>query len=238
MGQGLPTHVHKELIVLYLITSDAHFRHDNVIRFERKCFDSVEAHDGRLLPLWREWLSGLSENDTFYFLGDLCGKGQEECVVRDILAGAFSLTPAKKVMIKGNHDKRTPNSLLEEVFDQVYDYPVYISDRVVLSHYPCAVYPSQVNVHGHTHGMRLKDMNHICASVHVNKYRPVTSKDVERRLGRCATWDTRFLYEPWAVDYQVTQERTDIITDSDNVIDLSASRLYHELRKIDRYSAE
>lgn len=217
---------------MYLITSDSHFMHDGILKFERADkFVDIKAHDDYILSLWEKWLTGLSEKDTFYFLGDLCSTGRENTVVYDMVEKVFAESPARKVMIRGNHDRKIPADVLCDVFDDVYDYPIYISDRVVLSHYPCAVYGSQLNVHGHTHGMKLYDKNHLCASIHVNRYKSVTSKDVASHLGKCDNWDTHFLYEPWAADYQVTQKRLDLVCDADNRIDLSASRLYHVLQK-------
>ena len=84
--------------------------------------------------------------------------------------------------------------------------------------------------------MKIYGNNHICASIHVNNYNPVSSKNVESALGKIANWNTRFLYEPWAEDYQLTQHHDDAIADADGRIDLSASRLMMRL-KCDRNKA-
>lgn len=216
---------------MYAIISDTHFGHKNILQFERKGrFNDIQEHDETILSIWEKCVGSLKDGDTFYFLGDFCAEGQEG-VYADRLASCMSESPCRKVMVMGNHDKTVDRQLLTELFDEVCDYPIYISNRVVLSHFPCAVYSSQVNVHGHTHGMELYDRNHMCASIHVNRYRPLTNKNVEGRVGKVDNWCTKFLYEPWAADYKLTQSHDDVIADANHRIDLSASRLNYEFHK-------
>jgi calcineurin-like phosphoesterase family protein len=214
---------------MYLITSDSHFFDASIVKHERRTkFDSVQEHDGFILKRWKKWLSRLKEDDTFYFLGDLCGRDMESETF-DLLEDIMVTSPCNKVIIHGNHDKKKGNQC-DLLFDEVYDYPIYISNRVVLSHYPCAVYDSQINVHGHTHGMKLCGNNHLCASIHVNNYNAVTENAINSALGKIDPWCTKFLYEPWAEDYQLTQPHLDAIAASNGKIDLSASRLSYFLQ--------
>ena len=217
---------------MFLAISDTHFGHENILKFERKnWFKDMEEHDEKLLAIWEKCLHKLGKDDTFYFLGDFCTPGQEQKYIERLLLPMHEAS-CNKVMIMGNHDKRIDKKLLYGLFDEIYDYPVYISHRVVLSHFPCAVYPSQVNVHGHTHGMKIYGNNHVCASIHVNNYNPVSSKIVESALGKVANWNTKFLYEPWARDYQLVQHHDDAIADADGRIDLSASRVMMQLKSM------
>lgn len=214
---------------MYLITSDSHFGHKDIVKRERstRFDDDIQLHDNTILSLWEKWARKLkSPWDTFYFLGDLCAPDKvEESVAK--VAEVLAKSPCRKVMVRGNHDKKINTDLLLTAFDEVSDYPIFISNRIVLSHYPQAVYRSQVNIHGHTHGMDLYDNNHICASIHVAKYKPITEKDIVGTLGKVGKWDTHFLYEPWAQDYRLTQGHIDAIADADGRIDLSASRINH-----------
>ena len=211
--------------MMYSIISDTHFGHEIVFRLERGSrFKTIEEHDEKVLEVWKKALGGLKRNDTFYFLGDFCAPEQEQKWVERLFTPMFN-APCRKVMIMGNHDKRIDKGLLYTIFDEVHDYPIYISDRVVLSHYPCAVYSSQVNVHGHLHGMKLYDGNHICASVHVNNYNSISEKHVLSALGKADVWCTKFLYEPWANDHMLTQKHSDVVADANGRIDLSASRV-------------
>lgn len=209
---------------MYLITSDSHFGHSGIIEFERRSlFNDIHQHDLRIIELWSSWINSLKEDDTFYFLGDFCATGKERYYV-DILR-EHAIGQCKKIMIAGNHDVNLDRDILSYFFDEIIEYPIYISNRVVLSHYPVAVYSSQINVHGHTHGMKLCDKNHLCAGIHVNLYNPITSKYVESSLGKVDKWCTKFLYEPWAGDYLLMQKHSVAIADSNGKIDLSASRL-------------
>lgn len=216
--------------VMFLAISDTHFGHENILKFERKnLFKNIEEHDEKLIAIWEKCLHKLGKDDTFYFLGDFCTPGQEQKYIERLLLPMHEAS-CHKVMIMGNHDNKIDKELLYGLFDEIYDYPIYISHRVVLSHFPCAVYPSQVNVHGHTHGMKIYGNNHVCASIHVNNYNPVSSKIVESALGKVANWNTKFLYEPWAEDYQLVQRHDDTIADADGRIDLSASRVMMHLK--------
>lgn len=216
---------------MYLITSDPHFGHENILLHERSSmFDSIELHDDTITSLWEKWLKRLRKpTDTFYFLGDLCFSDSLGRTI-DRLEPIMRSSACRKVMVRGNHDKDIPSSALLRLFDEVHDYPIFISNRVVLSHYPQAVYRSQVNIHGHTHGMDLCDANHLCASIHVARYCAVEEKDVSSALSKVGKWNTRYLYEPWAQDYRLTQKHRDAIADADGRIDLSASRISHMLQ--------
>ena len=132
-------------------------------------------------------------------------------------------------MIRGNHDKLDTKASFEEVFDAVYDYPIYISNKWVLSHEPVAVYNDTINVHGHLHGSKLVDENHINASVHVVNYNMVSEKQINNVFGKLPKYTRRFLYEPFAADYVFLQPKEDVIMDKNGRIDLSASRLLQRL---------
>lgn len=53
------------------------------------------------------------------------------------------------VLITGNHDKK---SQLQDYFDIIYDGPLFIADRLLLSHEPIyGLSDFCVNIHGHNH---------------------------------------------------------------------------------------
>jgi hypothetical protein len=113
---------------------------------------------------------------------------------------------------------------------KVYEYPVYLSQKLVISHYPVAVYEDSINVCGHLHGSKLQDPNHIIASIHVADYKPISMQNINGSFGKLPRFNRRFLYEPFAADYQFTQPKDDVIMDKDGRIDLSASRLLMNLK--------
>lgn len=136
---------------------------------------------------------------------------------------------AKSIFLYGNHDKQEDLSVFQQHFDEVYFYPVYLSQKLVVSHFPVAVYNDTINIHGHLHGCKLKDLNHVCASIHVINYQPLTSKHLDSIYSRLPKFTRRFLYEPWAADHQFIQPKEDVVMDPNGNIDLSASRLLQRI---------
>ena len=92
-----------------------------------------------------------TKNDCLVILGDV---GNIDCVKK--------LKAGYKVLIMGNHDTGASNykriKFLEapydnKLFDEVYEGPLFISDRLLLSHEPVE-YPFALNIHGHDHSNR------------------------------------------------------------------------------------
>lgn len=68
-----------------------------------------------------------------------------------------------KILIMGNHDSGRTN--YEGVFNEVYEGPLMISEKLILSHEPVDV-PWAFNIHGHVHNRNHKnDKRHfnVCA---------------------------------------------------------------------------
>lgn len=77
----------------------------------------------------------VGKNDTFICLGDV---GDPALI---------SKINGYKILITGNHDKGKSNY---KMFDEVYDGPLFISKKIVLSHEPVDV-AFALNIHGHQH---------------------------------------------------------------------------------------
>lgn len=220
----------------FLISSDWHFNHSNdkntggILKFERgNKFTTIQEHDKYLVELIRKWIKKLGKNDVFYFLGDF-GRPTNETFqeLKDIFQKAYCHT----VAIRGNHDHEAETEQLKELFDEVHDYPIYISDRIILSHRPHVEMDTSVlNVSGHLHGSTLSLPNYMCASIHVNDYKPITSQQVQGKLGSLPKRDIRFLWEWFAPYYKFTQKKEDCIYDKDGNIDLAASRMMQRLNQ-------
>lgn len=80
----------------------------------------------------------VTKNDTFVCLGD----------VGDRLDLIAQIKCDYKVLITGNHDKG--NSIYKPYFDEIYDGPLFISDKILLSHERIDL-PFCINIHGHEH---------------------------------------------------------------------------------------
>lgn len=105
----------------------------------------------------------------------ICGKP----VVYDYATLAFcgpnaAWCPKCKTTVEPKDDKYEDNHL----FDEVYEGPVFISDKILLSHEPIA-FPFGLNIHGHDHSNREDPHTphlNLCAE-HIN-YTPVCLKDI------------------------------------------------------------
>lgn len=94
-----------------------------------------------------------------------------------------------KILIMGNHDSGASNykrihyndflggvrlSLDNGLFDEVYEGPVCLNEKLLLSHEPLPI-KCMLNIHGHTHGMdKPADINHFCVVAEHIDYTPVS----------------------------------------------------------------
>lgn len=207
--------------------SDLHFGHyyngRGIITFERTQFNSIEEHDGYIEAVISKLCRKLQPGDEVWNLGDFGSLDELDTI------NWIKETGAKAYFVYGNHDRQSDLSQFEKYFDQVFLYPVYLSQKLVVSHYPVAVFPDTINICGHLHGAKLQDINHVCASIHVANYQPITDRNLDAIFSKLPKFTRRFLYEPWANDYQFIQPKEDVIADLDGNIDLSASRLLQRL---------
>ena len=121
----------------------------------------------------------VSEEDQFYLLKDTCHKFDTLIHLGDV--GDLSYIErlkCHKVLIMGNHDQSIEK--MQEVFDEVYSGPLWISKKLVLSHEPICVTDWNwlneedesiaFNIHGHDHGGNTKDYYHLNICQHVYGY--------------------------------------------------------------------
>ena len=110
------------------IYSDPHFSDPEMV-YLRKNYIGDDEQVARIN-------SKVGKKDTIIFLGDI---GNAE-MVRKIRG--------YKVLIMGNHDKGA--TTYDDIFDEVYEGPLFISDKLILSHEPIDL-PFAFNIHGHDH---------------------------------------------------------------------------------------
>lgn len=112
----------------------------------------------------------VSRNDTLILLGDI---GNVEWVKK--LRG-------KKILIAGNHDTSIQKNL--EIFDEVYEGPVFIGAKILLSHEPIDGLDFCFNIHGHSHGGKMRpDAYHLNLAANVCDYTPVNLKKLIEKEG-------------------------------------------------------
>lgn len=109
-------------------TSDLHFGHKNVIRFDNRPFTSVEQMDETII---RNWNNKVSHKDLVYILGDISWHNDKKtCEILERLKGC-------KVLIKGNHDRLHGNT--KKYFEEIADYKEITlpgNIHITLCHYP------------------------------------------------------------------------------------------------------
>lgn len=113
------------------LISDTHFD-DKDTRLMNPNWISVDEHIAYIN-------SKVFKNDTLVCLGD-CGN----------LERFKEIKCANRVLIKGNHDDKG-NSRYLNCFKEVYDGPLFIMDRLLLSHEPVYGLAFCCNIHGHMH---------------------------------------------------------------------------------------
>ena len=95
--------------------------------------------------------SKVGKKDTIIFLGDI---GNVEWIKK---------IRGYKILIMGNHDAGRTN--YEPVFNEIFEGPVMIGEKLILSHEPVDV-PWAFNIHGHDHaGAKRKNHLNVCADV-------------------------------------------------------------------------
>ena len=131
-------------------TSDQHFDHTNVIKFDNRPFSSVEEMNEILVNKWNETVT---KQDTVYILGDFCwGKADRYRYFLSKLNGT-------KVLITGNHDLKTFPADIKNMLSDTREFK-FIKDNdrgVILCHYPIPFYQAdysneQYMLYGHLHG--------------------------------------------------------------------------------------
>lgn len=78
-------------------TSDNHFGHERVIRFDNRPFATVEEMDAEMI---RRWNAKVGKGDLVYVLGDMIWKTRN-----DDAPGLIKSLNGQIILIKGNHDR-------------------------------------------------------------------------------------------------------------------------------------
>lgn len=170
--------MHGGVIMIYF-TSDLHLGHNNIISLSHRPFSSIEEMNKTLINNWNSWVN---KNDTIYILGDIAFKMKVEEVNQLI-----KKLNGKKILIRGNHDKKYDESLFEEICDfKVIKYNGFVFS---LMHYPLLEWPhffhQGIHLHGHQHNhkdynlkMREEGIRRYDVGVDANEYRPISIEEI------------------------------------------------------------
>ena len=126
-------------------TSDLHLNHRAVVSMCGRPFKTVDEMNDILI---RNFNERVKKNDIVYILGDIAHRTP---VIE--VNNFISRLNGKKILCKGNHDKRYDSSLFEGIYDflEISVHGVNIS----LMHYPMMSWPKSrhgsIHLHGHIH---------------------------------------------------------------------------------------
>jgi len=150
------------------ITSDHHWGHDNIRKFQNRPWNHFE--------LMRErWIETVAEDDTVLHLGDLvCYAYRREESPESWIEGL----PGKKFIILGNHDKYKTSWYERNGFSVVGrgDKP-FMWNNICFSHEPLDG-DWRLNIHGHTHLNNPPRPGKVNVSIEATDYRPVRLRDI------------------------------------------------------------
>ena len=102
------------------------------------------------------------KSDTFVCLGDV---GDAKYL--------SEIKARKKILLLGNHDKP---AAYRDYFEEIYTGPLFIADKILLSHEPVYGLPWCLNIHGHDHSNTesyMEGCKHLNLAANVCDYRPV-----------------------------------------------------------------
>ena len=174
--------------MIYLI-SDTHFDHENIIRYCKRPFKSVQEMNETIV---KNWNSIVGSEDIVYHLGDFSlGKKVDAIGIAKRLKGI-------KYLIRGNHDKWSTKAYEEMGFNVLDDSLVRLDEyKLLLSHVPAQdieVPEGYINVHGHIHNNNLYECienydpklysleKHLNISCDMTDFRPISVIEVEQKI--------------------------------------------------------
>ena len=165
--------------IMIYFTSDLHLGHRGIIEMQNRPFENVEEMNRVLVDNYNEVVH---KNDTVYFLGDI-----SHHMSIDRVNELLGMMKGKKILIKGNHDKKYASELFEEICD--FKTVSLNGYYFALMHYPMLSWPKKnsgsIQLHGHIHSdesynsQNKKDnVKRYDVGVDANQFRPVSVKQI------------------------------------------------------------
>jgi len=159
------------------VTSDFHFGHANCITYCSRPFSNTSEMNTNLI---KNYNKVVSNEDIVYILGDISFLNTKSTteIIKSLKGYKF--------LIKGNHDPKSNTAYRKMGFVEVYDKPIIIKERYILSHEPIAYNIGElVNIYGHMHDKAINDsVNRFCCCLELTNYKPISLEDIEDYLSR------------------------------------------------------
>lgn len=164
---------------MFYYTSDLHFGHKNVLKFDDRPFSDVDEMDRCLIESWN---NRVREEDTVYILGDFCYRSSRTA------KWYLQQLKGQKILIIGNHDGPTLQDSESMKYFEDFRPMMHVTDgnkQICLCHFPIAewngFYRGSWHIYGHIHNcknetyefMRTRERA-LNAGCMINHYVPVT----------------------------------------------------------------
>lgn len=168
-------------------TSDLHFGHKNILKYENRPWNSIEEMNEGLITRWNE---KVTDNDDVYILGDFAF--QSKSLPIDTINLITHKLKGKKHLIIGNHDEWINKIDVKPRLWASMDYYAKIMDKnriVILSHYPIETWDQEhygsIHLYGHLHSTptKLYQSNRYNVGCDNWNYYPVTLDEIIAREG-------------------------------------------------------
>lgn len=152
----------------YFFTSDIHFGHANILKFDNRPWTNIEDHDKDIIDRWNKQVG---PNDIVWYLGDF-GLRNASSYLEEVMK---KLT-GKIHFVPGNHD----NKNILKLYDKygILEPPLTewkhpeTGQRVVMCHYAMRVWNQSHHgawmLYGHSHGSLPEDPNAFSFDVGIN----------------------------------------------------------------------
>ena len=160
------------------LTADFHFGHKKVIEYCKRPFNGLSEMNTQLIKNYNKLVNN---EDIVYILGDISFLNTTST------AEIISSLNGYKFLIKGNHDPKTNSGYRKMGFVEVYDRPILLLNKYLLSHEPLNIYsPDLINIYGHMHDKAVNDSpNKFCCCLEKTDYKPISLEDIEKHLTSC-----------------------------------------------------
>ena len=160
------------------LTSDWHLGHDNVIKYCNRPFANTSEMNTALRKNFNKLVA---PHDIVYVLGDISFLNTVSTTEWIKSLHGF------KFLIKGNHDPKTNTAYRKMGFTEVYDKPIILFDRYILSHEPLFddeyVDTRFINIYGHLHNNAVNEFaNKYCVSVEKTDYKPISLEQISEEV--------------------------------------------------------
>ena len=135
----------------YIITTDTHFEHKNIMDFGNR----PKGFEDLILEHLEKYANHVN---ILIHLGDICWKND-----RYWNRQLTSMPYYKKWLVRGNHDKKSDNFYLSNGWDVVSDRLTitYNNKLISFTHKPTELIAEDTNIHGHFHNItqeRIKEI--------------------------------------------------------------------------------